>query len=124
MKTERPVYLSLTQFRWPLAAIASITHRITGVLLFAGTAYLIWLLGVALESPAGFERAGRVIAAPFGKLVLLLVLAALSYHFFAGLKHLVMDFHYWDTLRAGQISSATVFALTVLVTILAGVWLW
>lgn len=124
MKTERPVYLSLTQFRWPLAAIASITHRITGVLLFAGVAYLIWLLGMALDSPAGFSWVAEVLAAPFAKLVLLAVLAALTYHLFAGIKHLVMDFHYWDTLRAGQISSATVFALTVLVTILAGVWLW
>jgi succinate dehydrogenase / fumarate reductase cytochrome b subunit len=124
MKTERPVYLSLTQFRWPLAAIASITHRITGVLLFAGMAYLIWLLSVALESPAGFERAAGVIAAPFGKLVLLLVLAALTYHLFAGIKHLVMDFHYWDNVRAGRISSATVFALTAIVVILLGAWLW
>ncbi|HEX7038121.1 MAG TPA: succinate dehydrogenase, cytochrome b556 subunit [Pseudomonadales bacterium] len=124
MKTERPVYLSLTQFRWPLAAIASITHRITGVLLFAGTAYLIWLLTVALDSPAGFERAAGVLAAPFGKLVLLLVLAALSYHLFAGIKHLVMDFHYWDSVRAGRISSASVFALTAIVVILLGAWLW
>jgi succinate dehydrogenase / fumarate reductase cytochrome b subunit len=124
MKTERPVYLSLTQFRWPLAAIASITHRITGVALFAGMAYLIWLLGLALESPAGFDRAAGVLGAPFAKLVLLLVLAALTYHLFAGIKHLVMDFHYWDSLRAGQLSSATVFVLTVLVTLVLGVWLW
>lgn len=124
MKTDRPVYLSLTQFRWPLAAIASITHRVTGVLLFVAMGYLVWLLDMALESPAGFERAAAVLGGVFPKLVMLAVLGALAYHLFAGIKHLVMDFHHWDTLRAGQISSATVFALTGVALVLAGVWLW
>lgn len=124
MKTERPVYLSLTRFRWPFAAIASITHRITGVALFAALAYLLWLLGMALESPAGFERAAGLLEAPLPKLVMLAVLAALAYHFFAGIKHLVMDFHLWDTLEAGRRTSVAVFVLTGIATVLAGVWLW
>ena len=44
MKTERPVYLSLTQFRWPFAAIASITHRITGVALLGPAGIHIYSL--------------------------------------------------------------------------------
>jgi succinate dehydrogenase / fumarate reductase cytochrome b subunit len=124
MNTERPVYLSLTEFKWPLAAIASITHRVTGILLFVALAYLLWLLGLALQSPAGFEQAASVLAAPLPKLIMVAVLAALSYHLFAGVKHLVMDFHHWDSLEAGRRSSVTVFVLTVLATILAGVWLW
>ncbi|MEC8021955.1 MAG: succinate dehydrogenase, cytochrome b556 subunit, partial [Pseudomonadota bacterium] len=31
---ERPINLDLTQFSFPLPALASITHRITGVILF------------------------------------------------------------------------------------------
>jgi succinate dehydrogenase / fumarate reductase cytochrome b subunit len=124
MKTERPVYLSLTQFRWPLAAIASITHRVTGVFLFVAIAYLLWLLGLALESPAGFDRAAGVLEAPLPKLAMLVVLAALSFHLFAGIKHLVMDFHHWDSLEAGRRSSIGVFVLTAVATVLAGVWIW
>lgn len=124
MKTERPVYLSLTAFAWPFAAIASITHRVTGVLLFAALAYLLWLLGIALESPAGFERAAATLEAPFPKLVMLAVLAALAYHLFAGIKHLVMDFHLWDSLEAGRRSSIAVFVLAALATVLAGAWIW
>ena len=42
MKTDRPINLSLTKFSFPLAAIASITHRITGILLFVGIAFLLY----------------------------------------------------------------------------------
>lgn len=124
MKTDRPVYLSLSQFRWPFAAIASITHRITGVLLFVGIGYLLWCLGLALESPAGFSQASAALAEPLPKLLLLVVLAALAYHVFAGLKHLVMDFHFWDTLEAGRRASVAVFVLTGITVVLAGAWIW
>lgn len=124
MNTERPVYLSLTRFKWPLAAIASITHRVTGVALFVGMGYLLWLLGMALQSPAGFDQAAATLDGLLARLVMLAVLAALAYHLFAGLKHLVMDFHYWDNLRAAQASSITVFVLTAIATVLAGVWIW
>jgi succinate dehydrogenase / fumarate reductase cytochrome b subunit len=124
MKTERPVYLSLTQFAWPMAAIASITHRVTGVALFAAIAYLLWLLAVALESPAGFEHAGALLKQPLPKLVMLAVLVALAYHLFAGIKHMVMDFHHLDTLEGGRNGAIVVFAATLMAAAAAGVWLW
>lgn len=124
MKTERPVNLALTKFSFPIMAIASITHRITGVLLFVAIAYLLWLLALALGSPAGFEQAAALLEAPLPKLVLLGVLAALLFHILAGVKHLVMDFHHWDTLAAGRLASQGVFVLTVIGTVVAGAWLW
>lgn len=124
MNTERPVYLSLTQFRWPFAAIASIAHRITGVFLFAALGYLLWLLAMALESPEGYQQAAAMLAAPLPKLVVWAVLTALAYHLLAGLKHLVMDFHYWDNLQAGRVTSTSVFVLTAIAAILVGAWLW
>lgn len=124
MKTDRPVYLSLAQFRWPFAAIASITHRITGVLLFVGIAFLLWCLNLALASPAGFAQVSATLAEPLPKLIMLGVLAALAFHVFAGLKHLVMDFHFWDTLEAGRRASVAVFVLTGITVVLAGAWIW
>jgi succinate dehydrogenase / fumarate reductase cytochrome b subunit len=124
MKTERPVYLSLTQFAWPFTAIASITHRVTGVLLFVGVGYLLWLLDMAVESEAGFLAAAEVLRAPLAKLLLLAVLAALLYHLFAGIKHLVMDFGIGETFEAAKASSMLSFVLTAIATVLLGVWLW
>jgi succinate dehydrogenase / fumarate reductase cytochrome b subunit len=124
MKNDRPVNLALTKFHFPIMAIASITHRITGVLLFVALAYLLWLLSLALSSEAGFAAASDYLAMPLPKLVLLAVLAALLFHFLAGLKHLVMDFHHWDSLEGGRRASQAVFVLTVIGTVLAGAWLW
>ena len=42
MKTDRPVALNLFSFRWPLAAMVSITHRVTGVVLFAVAGFIEW----------------------------------------------------------------------------------
>ncbi len=124
MKTERPVYLSLTQFGWPVTAIASITHRITGVLLFAGIAFLLWLLSLAVQSPEGFAAATAALNAPALKLLLIAVIAAVLYHLFAGIKHMFMDFHVGDSFEAARASSLVVFVLTAVATVLVGVRLW
>ena len=56
MKTDRPVNLNLLAFSFLLAAIVSITHRVTGVILFVGVAFALYALDMALASPEGFSR--------------------------------------------------------------------
>jgi succinate dehydrogenase / fumarate reductase cytochrome b subunit len=121
---KRPVYISLTQFKFPVTAIASIVHRITGMLLFLGIAYLLWLLDLALESEAGFAQATAALAAPFAKLVLWGVLSMLIYHILAGVKHLIMDFHIGDTFEAASVSAYIVFVLSALLAVVTGAWIW
>lgn len=123
-RKERPVYISLTQFRFPVTAIASIVHRITGVLLFLGIGYLLWLLSLALQSAAGFNQAVLALEAPFAKLVLWGVLAMLIYHILAGVKHMIMDFHIGDSFEAASAASYGVFVLTVVLALAAGAWIW
>ena len=123
-KKERPVYLSLSDPAWPVTAIASIVHRITGVILFAGLAYLLWLLSISLSSPAGFEEARAVLAMPLPKLALIGVLGLLIYHLVAGVKHMIMDFHIGDSFEAASSAAYVVFAVSVVLTGLVGVWLW
>ena len=121
---ERPVYLSLTDPQWPITAIASIAHRITGVLLFIGIGYLLWVLDMALDSQAGFAAAEDVMQGFLPKLVLWGVLVMLWYHILAGVKHLFMDFHVGDSFEAASTSAWVVFVLTALCAVLTGAWLW
>ena len=124
MRKERPVYLSLTQFSFPVTAISSILHRMTGVMLFAGIAYLLWMLGLALESPQGLAEAAGMLSQLFPKLVLWGVLVMLTFHIIAGIKHMFLDFHIGDTFEAASVSAYVVFAATVVVAAALGVWLW
>ena len=104
--------------------MASIAHRLTGVGLFAGFAWLLYLLGLALDSPAGFDRAEAMLAVAGGKLALLAVLALLAYHLLAGIRHLLLDLHIGDTLAAARRGSWLVFALTAAAVLALGAWLW
>ena len=126
MKPARPVNLPLSpaKFRWPVTAMASIAHRITGVGLFAGFAWLLYLLDLALASPAGFDRAAALLAGSGGKLTLLALLALLAYHLLAGIRHLLLDMHIGDTLSAARAASWFVFAMTAVVVAVLGAWLW
>ena len=104
--------------------MASIAHRITGMGLFVGFAWLLYLLDLALGSPAGFDRAAVLLAGSSGKLALLAVLALLAYHLLAGIRHLLLDMHIGDTLAAARAASWFVFALTAVVVAALGAWLW
>lgn len=123
-KSARPVYLNLFQFSFPLPAIASITHRITGALLFAGMALFLYLLDAAASSDAGFADVLALLAQPVFKLVLWVVLACLIFHVVAGVRHLLMDFHIGDTLEGGRLGALLTFAVTIVLSVLAGAWLW
>lgn len=126
MKTERPVFLSLSpaKFHWPITALASIGHRVTGVVLFAGIGYLLWLLDLALRSEGGFAEAGRLMSQIPVKLATLFVLGNLIYHVIAGVKHLLLDFHIGESFEAASMGAQIVIGLTLLVTAAVGVWLW
>ena len=124
MKPERPINLSLVRFRWPVTAIGSIAHRISGVLLFFGFAYLLYLLDLALSSKAGFAQAGSLLTMALPKLALWAVLALLAYHLLAGVKHLLLDLHVGDNLAAAKRGAWVVFAATGAVVAGLGAWLW
>ena len=124
MKTDRPVNLNLFAFSFPLTAIVSITHRITGIILFGGVAFALYVLDMAMASAEGFSKAQVLLAQPLPKLILLALLAFLIFHIFAGLKHLMMDFHLGDSVAAAHKGSIAVILLTLASTAGLGVALW
>ena len=110
--------------RLPVTAWASITHRATGVFLFAGMAFLIWGLDASLRSPESFAALQDTLASPLPKLVLWAILAGLIYHSLAGVRHLIMDMGVGETLEGGVLGARIVMVLAVVLTLLAGVWIW
>lgn len=110
--------------RLPITAWASITHRISGVFLFVAMAFLIWGLDASLRSAESFAALQQLLTGPLAKLVLLAISAGMIYHSLAGIRHMVMDFGIGESMPGGVRSARIVIVLTVVLTLLAGWWIW
>ncbi len=124
MTDKRPVNLDIGTIDLPLPALASITHRITGVILVAGAAILLWLLDESLSSEEGFNAVMSLGDSFFAKLVVWGVLSVLIYHSVAGIKHLIMDLGYGETLEGGQTGAKLVFLFSAILIVLVGALIW
>ncbi|WP_447773655.1 succinate dehydrogenase cytochrome b556 subunit [Aeromonas veronii] len=121
---QRPVNLDLQTISFPVTAIASILHRVSGVITFVALGILLWMLGTSLASPEGFETVVAIMDNFLVKLVLWGILTALAYHIVGGLRHLVMDMGYWEELGSGNQSARVAFVITAILAVLAGVLVW
>lgn len=90
-RADRPVFLSLARIRFPVGAVASIAHRVSGVLLVLLLPFAVLALERSLRSEPDFEEWIGLIRTPLGRLGLLLLASACAHHLFAGIRHLLMD---------------------------------
>jgi len=122
---KRPVNLDLGTFTHPLISMVSICHRISGVILFVGLIFLFNLFDTSLEGASGFTSSQTLLQENFfAQFITWGLLTALGFHFSAGIKHLVMDLGHGEELQAANNAAKFVIGLTVLLAILAGVWVW
>ncbi|MBK8187715.1 MAG: succinate dehydrogenase, cytochrome b556 subunit [Cellvibrio sp.] len=124
MNKKRPVNLDFSTFKLPITALVSITHRVTGILLFGGVAALMWMLQASLESPESFATVKTLGNHPICHIVLFGILALLAYHTVMGLRHFIMDFGIGESLKGGQLGAKIALVLSIILIALAGVWIW
>lgn len=123
-KKSRPINLDLQTLHFPITAIASILHRVSGVIMFVAVGILLWLLATSLSSPVGFIQAAIIVDGFVVKFVLWGILTALAYHICGGIRHLLMDMKYFEDLQGGIKSAQISFVVTAVLSILAGVLVW
>ncbi|ARB92127.1 succinate dehydrogenase, cytochrome b556 subunit [Legionella longbeachae] len=114
----------LLTISYPFTAIISILHRISGVFLFLLIPFLLWMLETATNSPDGFTYIYAVLANPVAKLILWCMLVAFWYHLLAGIRHLLMDIGIGEGLKSARFTGGVTIALTLIVAIFIGGWLW
>ncbi|QEW06199.1 succinate dehydrogenase, cytochrome b556 subunit [Nitrincola iocasae] len=125
MNKKRPVNLDLQTIKLPLPAVTSILHRATGVALFFGAIFAVYLLGLSLDSQSGFDAAADLLQDSFlAKLIAWGFVSALLYHLVAGIKHLIMDLGYGEELESGQLAAKVTLIVGGVLILLAGVWIW
>lgn len=122
MNKNRPVNLDLSTIKLPITAYVSIAHRVSGVVLLGGVLLLFWMFDLSLRSEDGFQTLQQLMAGVWFKVALWLVLSALAFHFWMGIRHLIMDLGFGESLRSGQISAKLSLVLFVLSAIAAAGW--
>ena len=125
-QNSRPINVGLgdlASFKWPITALTSITHRVAGVVLFIGVAFMLYALDLSLSSEEEFNALKGIMVSPLGKFVTWGLLSSLAYHFVAGIKHVVMDGGFGETLKGGQLASKLTLFFSFLLIALAAVWI-
>ena len=121
---KRPVNLDLTTIKLPIMAIASILHRMSGIILFLLFPLALCLLHCSLESQVSFSNMQLLLSKPLYKFILWVFLSALCYHILAGIRHLIMDIGIGEHLEQGRFTARLVVAMAFILFILLGIWLW
>lgn len=121
---KQVIYLNLFQFKFPATAIASILHRLSGVVLFLALPVVLWALSQSLQDEAHFLQLKDCLMHPFFKWVWAAFLVALFYHLIAGIRHIIMDMGFGDGKCSGRAGAYLVMVFTALFALWLGVCIW
>jgi len=90
-KKPAPKFLNLIKIKLPPGGIASIGHRISGVLMFLSIPFIAWEFGRSLESEQSFREVQDCLQSTPVVLLSLVLVWSLSHHLLAGVRHLFLD---------------------------------
>lgn len=121
---KRPINLDLGTLKFPTMAIASILHRISGLLIFILLPFIMYFLSLSLKSSESFDHLKELLMNPYYKFILWAFSAAFVYHVIAGIRHILLDLGIGEHLAAAQRSAVAVIILATISTIFLGVWIW
>ena len=123
MKSNRPINLPLSQViavnsKSPIA-MASILHRVSGIVLFLLVPVMLCILQTSLSSPEGFEGVFNNIALRF---VAWIFVAGTAYHFVMGIKHLLADLGCNEEFQSGKTAAIISFVIAFALILASFVW--
>ena len=119
MARSRPLSPHLQVYRLPLAALMSISHRATGVLLAVGSLVLVYWLAAVASGPDAFADAQALLGSIPGRALLLIITFSLFYHLGNGIRHLFWDAGFGFELRTVHASGVLVIVAAIVLTLAA-----
>ncbi|HCL85928.1 succinate dehydrogenase, cytochrome b556 subunit [Pulveribacter sp.] len=122
------IFHDVRTYRMPLAALVSILHRISGMIMFILLPFVIWMFDTSVSSEFSFARFTSAFAAGVGfvpgwlvKLVALALIWAYLHHLIAGLRHVWMDVsHSAVNKDFGRQSAAFTLVVSIALTLVLG----
>lgn len=124
MKPKRPINLDLRTLAFPPMAIASILHRISGIVLFVLMPFALYVLSLSLRSPEHFQYLHTLFDCVYYKFIFWAFGSALIYHVFAGIRHLLSDIGLGEHLHSARLTAYAVMGISVVSIIILGIMIW
>jgi succinate dehydrogenase / fumarate reductase cytochrome b subunit len=117
----KPVYINLFKIQLPLSALLSISHRVSGILIFflvlPVSAYILNLLLASQDSFSSFVDVFN--SSVFLRTFVLFNILIFEYHVIAGIRHMLMDFKLVsETLSASNTSAITALIIFFVIALL------
>jgi succinate dehydrogenase / fumarate reductase cytochrome b subunit len=125
MAKTRPKNLDLTTIKLPIMGLTSILHRISAVIIWTAMIFFLPVLYISLESAGGFNQIKTMLVESLiAQFFLWGFLTVLGYYIVGGLKHIIQEFGYFESLKGGATISAIAIGLGICLSVLSGFWIW
>ena len=120
---KRPVNLDLIHMHMPVAAIVSILHRLSGVLLIILLPYGIYLFEMSLSNEQGFLHVQALLCSVPGKVITVGLGWVFFHHLCAGIRFLLIDIDIGVAKESSVKGAWMVHAGAILLTLIVAVML-
>ena len=125
MPKERPVNLNLTTIHFPVTAILSILHRLSGLALFLCLPFVLLIFSYSMQSEEHFNYwINHFMHGFWGTFLLWLLFVCFVCHFVAGIRHLLMDAGWGESLQGGRRGAILALIIWLGLSIVLGILLW
>ncbi len=105
--------------------LSSILHRISAVIVWTSMILLLPILYISLASAEGFNQVNSILSEYFlAQFVLWGFLTVLGYFIVGGLKHIIQEFGYFESLQGGALISRIALSLGACLGLVSGFWIW
>ena len=122
--STKPVYINLFKIQLPLSAFLSITHRVSGMLIFFMVLPVsAYILNILFESETSFLLfIDNYNSSIFLRTFVLFNILIFEYHVLAGLRHMLMDFNLINKTLSASNTSAIVTLIVFILNALLTIW--
>ena len=116
MINKKPKNLNLFTIRFPIPAIVSIMHRMSGVVIFLLMPFITIGFSMSLISHNHFNGVIAIFSLWPVKALGVLLIWGIFHHFIAGCRHLFLDMEIGNDLIIARLTSKTVLVLSFILT--------
>jgi succinate dehydrogenase / fumarate reductase cytochrome b subunit len=120
-KEYRNIHITqVVAYRLPLSGIVSIMHRISGAVLFLALPFLLWIFHLSVISETSYGQLAGMMSHWYVKIFLLALAWGFVHHLCAGVRYILLDFHYGLSKESAHSSALVVYAVSLLMALAIG----